>query len=159
MIEWSETPDSFTVRYHRRVDELVTPCGVSRVLDVEDLDEPRSRLQSFTAVWDTGATHSVISLSVVDACGLELSGFTRVYQVQDSYRAATYIVNIELPNGLVVPDIRVAASSMLGAEDVLIGMDIIGYGDFAISHTNGNTKFTFRYPSTADIDFTANSDT
>ena len=37
--------------------------------------------------------------------------------------------------------------------DVLIGMDIIGLGDFAITHLEGDTKFSFRIPSQADIDF------
>lgn len=32
-------------------------------------------------------------------------------------------------------------------------MDIINKGDFAITHPDGKTKFTFRYPSQADIDF------
>ena len=155
MIEWSETPDSFTFRYDGRVDELATPCGVSSVLNEEESDRPESRTRPFQAIWDTGATNSMISMAVVDYCDLELSGFTQVNQIQDSYRAATYMVNIELPNGLVVPDVRVAEGSMLGVEDVLIGMDIIGYGDFAITHPNGNTKFTFRYPSVSDIDFTA----
>ena len=156
MTEWSETPDSFTFRYDQRVDELATPCGVSSVLNEEETDGPESRMRPFQAIWDTGATNSMISTAVVDYCGLELSGFTQVNQIQDSYRAATYIVDIELPNGLVVSDVRVAEGSMLGVEDVLIGMDIIGFGDFAITHPNGNTQFTFRYPSAADIDFAAN---
>ena len=113
-------------------------------------------MRPFQAIWDTGATNSMISPVVIDYCGLRLSGFTRVNQIQNSYRAATYIVNIALPNGLVVSDVRVAEGRMLGSEDVLIGMDIIGFGDFAITHPNGNTKFTFRFPSTADIDFTLN---
>ncbi|MDR3184029.1 MAG: SEC-C domain-containing protein, partial [Prevotellaceae bacterium] len=37
--------------------------------------------------------------------------------------------------------------------DVLIGMDIITQGDFAISQSEGNTKFTFQMPSTHDFDF------
>ena len=37
--------------------------------------------------------------------------------------------------------------------DVLIGMDIISRGDFAITHPGGRTKFSFRVPSQADIDF------
>ena len=156
MIEWSETPDSFTFRYDRRVDELATPCGVSPVLNEEESGGPESRMRPFQAIWDTGATNSMISPVVIDYCGLRLSGFTRVNQIQNSYRAATYIVNIALPNGLVVSDVRVAEGRMLGSEDVLIGMDIIGFGDFAITHPNGNTKFTFRFPSAADIDFTLN---
>ena len=37
--------------------------------------------------------------------------------------------------------------------DVLIGMDIISQGDFAITASQGETKFTFQIPSTHDIDF------
>ena len=36
---------------------------------------------------------------------------------------------------------------------MLIGMDIISKGDFAITHPGGHTKFSFRVPSQADIDF------
>ena len=36
---------------------------------------------------------------------------------------------------------------------MLIGMDIISRGDFAVTHPNGNTKFTFSMPSTDDIDY------
>ena len=37
--------------------------------------------------------------------------------------------------------------------DILIGMDIIGVGDFAVTNRDGKTKFSFRLPSRADIDF------
>ena len=37
--------------------------------------------------------------------------------------------------------------------DVLIGMDIITQGDFAVTNRCGRTKFSFRFPSQADIDF------
>ena len=32
-------------------------------------------------------------------------------------------------------------------------MDIIGQGDFAVTHSTGQTKFSFRMPSQADIHF------
>ena len=32
-------------------------------------------------------------------------------------------------------------------------MDIIGVGDFAVTNRDGKTKFSFRLPSRADIDF------
>ena len=37
--------------------------------------------------------------------------------------------------------------------DVLIGMDIINRGDFAVTNQNRKTKFSFRFPSIGDIDF------
>ena len=42
-----------------------------------------------------------------------------------------------------------------GEAEVLIGMDIINRGDFAVTNRDGRTKFSFRIPSQADIDFVA----
>jgi len=39
--------------------------------------------------------------------------------------------------------------------DALIGMDILGMGDFSVTHHNGNTTFSFCCPSRKEIDFTA----
>lgn len=36
---------------------------------------------------------------------------------------------------------------------MLVGMDIIGHGDFAVTNHNGKTIFTYRCPSTNQIDF------
>lgn len=39
-------------------------------------------------------------------------------------------------------------------EDILIGMDILGKGEFAFTHYNDKYVFTFRYPPTSEpIDF------
>jgi hypothetical protein len=46
-----------------------------------------------------------------------------------------------------------ATESELTGMDVLIGMDIISSGDFAVTASQGKTKFSFQYPSTHDIDF------
>ena len=64
----------------------------------------------------------------------------------------TYLVNITLPNGVRFPGVRVSEGKIAGA-DILIGMDIISSGDFALTNRDGKTTFTFRYPSIADIDF------
>ena len=44
---------------------------------------------------------------------------------------------------------------MSSAEDfgMLIGMDIITLGDFAITNLNGQTVMSFRLPSSGRIDF------
>lgn len=36
---------------------------------------------------------------------------------------------------------------------MLIGMDIINLGDFALTHKNGGTVFSFQIPSTHEYDF------
>jgi hypothetical protein len=106
----------------------------------------------FTAIWDTGATASVITQAVVTACGLISTGMTNVFHAQGMSQAQTFLVNIRLPNGVLFHGIRVTQGDLTGA-DMLIGMDVIGVGDFAVTQPNGRTKFSFRVPSQADIDF------
>jgi len=48
--------------------------------------------------------------------------------------------------------VRVTEGKLSGA-DALIGMDIIGRGDFAISNFEGKTAFTYRTPSVAKTDY------
>ena len=48
---------------------------------------------------------------------------------------------------------RVTEGALVGNVEVLIGMDIIGQGDFAISNKNRKTVFSFRMPSQERIDF------
>jgi len=43
--------------------------------------------------------------------------------------------------------------------DVLIGMDVITQGDFAITNKDGMTTFSFRTPSLITIDFGQATDT
>lgn len=62
------------------------------------------------------------------------------------------MINIELPNGTLLNDVTVCESE-IGAQklDLIIGMNIINKGDFAISNFNNETKFSFRIPTSADI--------
>ena len=107
----------------------------------------------FTAIWDTGATHSVISQNVVDKCGLIAVGLTDVHHAQGkTERVPWFLVNIRLPNRVGIPGLPVILGDFPGG-DVLVGMDIIGQGDFAVTSPGGRTKFSYRIPSLADIDF------
>jgi len=109
----------------------------------------------FVALWDTGATNCVISQNVVDACGLSPISYTTVYHADGESEAEVYLVAILLPEaGAGFPFIRATKGNLSGM-DVLIGMDIIGGGDFAVSNANGKTVFTYRNPSMARIDFMA----
>ena len=106
------------------------------------------------ALWDTGATHSAITQKVVDACGLEHDGL--VQEAHHAYGTATnvekFYVNFVLPNKVEITSIPVTLGQFPGA-DILIGMDVINMGDFAVTNKDGKTKFSFRIPSIADIDF------
>ncbi len=113
---------------------------------------PVAQAKEFTALWDTGATHSVITQNVVNGCSLKPTGMTVVHHAQGTDRAETYLVGILLPNRVAFREVRVT-KGILKDVDVLIGMDIINTGDFAVTNANGKTVFSFRSPSLEEIDF------
>ena len=106
------------------------------------------------ALWDTGATNTVISRNVVSELGLISSGKMKVKTPSGSDIYNTYLVNIGLPNHVMITDLCVCDSE-IGDQGVgvLIGMDIIAKGDFAVSNYNGITRFTFRIPSIKVTDY------
>jgi len=53
----------------------------------------------------------------------------------------------------MIPKMRVCEGNIFGKADILIGMDIISQGDFAITNHNNKTMFSFRMPSMLDLDF------
>lgn len=109
--------------------------------------------KKFFAIWDTGATNTVITQKVVQECGLKPTGMVKVFHADGETITNTYLVNIRLPNKVEVCQIRVTEGILTGQADVLIGMDIIGRGDFAVTNKNGKTVFSFRMPSVERIDF------
>ena len=112
-----------------------------------------SFFRKYRAVWDTGATHSAITSQVVRDFALRATGMAVVYDATTTQNVHTYSVNILLPNHVEFSDWEVAeAGGLVGDEDILIGMDIIGTGDFAVSNKE-RTVFTFRYPSQEEISF------
>lgn len=65
----------------------------------------------------------------------------------------SHSVNIALPNMVMFPMMQVAKMVLLGGIDAIIGMDILGVGDFNVTHHAGNTTFSFCLPSRREIDF------
>lgn len=63
-----------------------------------------------------------------------------------------YLVNLVLPNQLLIQDVRVTEGNLNGF-GVLIGMDIINLGDFALTHRDNKTVFSFQIPATHEYDF------
>ena len=110
--------------------------------------------QEYQAIWDTGATHSVITEKVVTECGLKPYSACRVQTANGSIYSPIYLINLLLPNNAGMVELDVTRANLEGEADVLIGMDVIGNGDFAITNKSGKTIFSFRIPSMESIDFT-----
>ncbi|MDO9577211.1 MAG: aspartyl protease family protein [Candidatus Cloacimonadales bacterium] len=116
---------------------------------------PISHKQSkvYKALWDTGATGSVISNRIAQEIGLIPTGRITANGIHGSREVNTYIVDILLPSNVVIGNATVTESDNLKDFDALIGMDVICLGDFAFTNANGKSTFSFRIPSKERIDF------
>ena len=97
----------------------------------------------FKAIWDTGAT----------GCVIISTGRAKVFGVHGESEVDTFLVNIDLPNQVGFPGVPATIGEFGKDADLLIGMNIITRGDFAVTNLNGKTKFSFRFPSEVHIDF------
>lgn len=137
---------SFTLKSHNgRLRQLITDCGVSTNPQFSDR-------QNFKALWDTGADGSVISSRVVQKLGLTPFGSTQINHAGGTSTQGRYVVNFHLTNDVNIVNIQVSDAPVQGF-DMIIGMDIISLGDFAITNVGGNNWFTFRFPGKAKYDF------
>ncbi|MBE0663735.1 MAG: retroviral-like aspartic protease family protein [Bacteroidales bacterium] len=130
---------------------LFTQCHIGIAFDPNSGQLP-PQLVNFNALWDTGATGTVITSRVVDALGLKPTGQQRVFHADGESNVNTYHICLRLPNEVGFPIIK-ATEGKLNGFDVLIGMDIITQGDFSITNFQGKTSFSFRVPSIGHVDF------
>jgi len=145
---------SLTGRYNGRARSLQSEVQIGPAFDQGSVtaDDARSCAHTYTGLWDTGATGCVVSQRVIDECGLVPIGMTKVYHADGDALSPVYRVSLFLPNRVASPEVRVTRG-ILSSCDVLIGMDVIGSGDFAVSSDHGRTVFSFRVPSAGAIDF------
>jgi hypothetical protein len=108
----------------------------------------------YVAVWDTGAMRTVITPKVADELDLWIYGYQKIAGVGAVKDATEHYVDMLLPNHLNITGIPVLKGILPGDIDVLIGMDIISQGDFAVTNVESRTVLSFRCPSLRTIDFT-----
>ena len=143
---------SLTLSANRILRALITPTSICLGFDPKNPPQPLPAMYPFQGVWDTGATNTVISQRVVDACGLKPIGIAKVSTAGGECMCEEFLINIQLQNQVRFPNVRVTKADM-GKTDVLIGMNIITLGDFALTHKDRKTCFSFRLPSAERIDF------
>jgi hypothetical protein len=83
---------------------------------------------------------------------------TKVHGVLGEEDAETFLVSFLLPNNVTFARLRVTKGKIRGA-DALIGMDVIGVGDFSVTNCDGHTIFSYRHPSIKHIDYVAQAQT
>ena len=108
------------------------------------------------AQWDTGASGSCVSQRVLQVLKPVRTGLRTVLTPTGSSIRGMHMLDLVLPNEVHVPDVAMVDTE-IGDQgiDVLIGMDIISMGDFAVSNYGGKLVFTFRVPSIKTTDYVA----
>ena len=106
------------------------------------------------AQWDTGATGTCISKELANKLKLIPTGLVNVHTPSGIGTMNKYMINLVLNNEVRFVNLSVMDSE-IGKQgiDVLIGMDIISNGDFAVSNYDGKTYFSFRLPSQEHIEY------
>jgi hypothetical protein len=146
----SKTTHSLTTYYDRLVNVLGVKIDIAPAFDPKQTTYP---YRTYGAIWDTGATNSVITEKVIAECNLKPIGMTNVQGVHGAETSEVYLVNIILPNKVNFVGMRVTKGKLPKDANVLIGMDIINKGDFALTHNANKTVLSFRVPSIGHIDF------
>jgi hypothetical protein len=144
----------FTEKYPTRSDKIITECGASRFVTQRLLDLGISHpdLHVYRALWDTGADRTGISKRVVKELGLDIVAYSENHTAGGVVSVTNHLVSLVLPNDIVTPPMLVSCCDIDSA-DILIGMDVITLGDFAVTNLDGKTTFSFRIPSSETIDF------
>jgi len=137
----------------RLLRAITSPCRVARAWRPDSGSSPPER-HLYTALWDTGATDSCISGSIVEECRLPQYGERYSQGIFAGEIVGIYLVDLWLTDSIVLRGLRCLGVDIPGA-DVLIGMDVISQGDFAVTNYQSRTQFSFRSPSQGHIDFTA----
>lgn len=139
---------AFTKRYDTIVNVITTQVKISK----NDILESENALQ-VTAIWDTGATNCAITEKVANELGLIPISKIPVQSASEIKLQNVYIINLSLPNNVLLNNVKVTGMADLSNADMLIGMDVINCGDFSISNYNGKSVATFRIPSISDTDY------
>lgn len=145
---------AFTLKYPGIARRIVVDIKLSIAFDPNN-PPPIGQIQLLPvkALWDTGATGSVVTPKTATTLGLISTGIKNSNTAGGIRQAKTYVVNIYLPQGVAFPGIQVSDCVDTGGFDAILGMDIIAQGDSVISNYNGHTWLTFRYPSSGAVDY------
>jgi len=145
---------AFTSTANGRLREIITEIGVSLPFIASNVKADDERILKTNALWDTGATNSVVTRKTANELNLKPISVTKVSHADGVSNANVYLVNIYLPNNLIIPNVRVTeCADAAGNFGVIIGMDIISAGDFSITNVGNRTTVSFRIPSIKTIDY------
>lgn len=126
---------AFTLKADGRANRLIIQIRVCKAFDPNIQPFPNHPFEPVDALWDTGASRSVITKTTAEKLSLVSVGLVDVHHADGTSKHPTHLVNFVLPNNVGVPGLLVTESpNVVGGFGAIIGMDIIGAGDSCITN-------------------------
>jgi len=137
---------AFFTAYTGITNKLTTRAGIRPVYT--DGAARRGGLSAVKALWDTGATMTCIKPALRERLKMRLleSGGTEIAGIGGRTAAGATVVNLLVVPGLEIKNCPVYVIDFPGDAELLIGMNIISKGDFAVCNAGGATSFSFAVP-------------
>ena len=133
---------AYDLEYAHIVREIRTPVTI-----YASPDSAKGKCIEIDALWDTGATLSIMTPGIAKELGLKPVDKCIVGGINDASKLSdVVIVTLSLPNGIILNGRRLSINNIPGV-DILIGMDIITMGDYVITNADGKTLFSFVIPT------------
>ena len=141
---------SFTVRADGKLPTIMFDVEISpATLSERNYLNPNKR--KCRVMWSTGAARSQLSRELIEELELEA-----IVKEENDKQQLFYSLDVYLPNKVRMAKVEMTEiNQALPHPDIecIIGMDIISLGDCSVSHSDGNTFFSFRVPSLGGIDY------
>lgn len=147
---------ALTIKHNGMANRIITEIGVTPPFEMSQIIDNKLPYEVITkqALWDTGATNSVITPETARQLNLTPVGAREVIHFGGKKQSNTHLLNFILPNNVVTPGILVTESDdIINDFGVIIGMDIIARGDFSITNVRNQTWMSYRIPSINAIDY------
>ena len=134
---------TYKKEYPTLVEDIMTECDIYSVSGRKFYTE--------RAIWDTGADTTIISSRIVKELNLQPYKAGGISGIGGATGSNVYLVHVLVPTGDFVTQVEVMENDFQDI-DVLIGMDVIIFGDFLITNADGKTTFQFRTPSEGGVE-------
>jgi pectate lyase len=109
---------------------------------------------STEALWDTGASMSAITPDIMTKLKVTPVDKKTIAGIHSTQIVDIVYITVELPNNVIKRNIEVAVCNIPSNVGMILGMDIILLGDFALSNGNSQTLLSFAVPPFKEkIDF------
>lgn len=141
----------FTKKFNSIVDNVISSCTIYPGVDFSKENKITKTFKTDKAVWDTGATETMITTDIVKELGLKPFDQIQVSGFHGIETTSVYLIHIGLPTGDAIIDIE-AMECQSEDYDVIIGMDVISQGDFAFTNANNESVFSFRLSAKEHIE-------